>query len=165
MVIPSLRIQIELMPEERKILEDFFTQTREFLESEDMLSSNNIGLYADLYMNYLINSGYQDNESLKIFHHELKLSEQREQMVESGSVTLSPKERIYRKSMPASSSITRCKNGIINKWRKEARIVHTVSITKFDELNKSIEPILEQNAKERKLSWEAARNLWVGKKY
>lgn len=165
MNIPSLQIQIELKPEERNFLLDFFGQTKEFLETEDMLSSENIRLYADSYIEYLKNSEYKDNESLYLFYSELKNSERREQMVENGSISLSPKERLFRKAMPASKGMTKCKNSIINKWREEARVVRTVSKAQIDKINKSLEPLLEQNAIERKLSWEASRNIWIGGKH
>ena len=165
MNIPALGIELQLTPEERKFLGDFFDQTKEFLETEDMLSSENIGLYADLYIDYLNNSEYKDNESLQLFHFELNNSKRREQMVENGSVQLSPRERLFRMGRPASSVMTKCKNSVINKWRQETRVVRTVSKADIDRINRSLEPILEQNAKERRLSWEAARNVWVGEKH
>lgn len=146
MNIQSLQIQIELTPKERNFLLDFFGQTNEFLETEDMLSSENIKLYADSYIEYLNNSEYKDNESLYLFYYELKNSERREQMVENGSINLSPKERIFRKAMPASKGMTKCKNSIINKWREEARVLRTVSKAEIDKINKSLEPILQSIA-------------------
>ena len=53
-----------------------------------MLNSNNIGVYADTYMEYLMNSKYKEDEDLKLFYYELKASQLREKMIENKKIKL-----------------------------------------------------------------------------
>ena len=145
MIIPSLGIDLFLSSEERKFMHNFFRETSDFIETQDMLKSDNIKLYNDMYSEYLAASEYSDNESLKLFTLELKLSQIREKKIENKEIKLSLDEKMFRRNEQPSSVMTKCKNKVINKWRKEAQINRVVPYVESIKLNRKLEPILEQN--------------------
>ncbi len=165
MKIPSLGITIHLNQSEKDFLDDYFKKTAKFFETQDMLNSDNIGLYAEEYMEFLKNSEYAENDNLKLFYYELKASQLREKMIESGKIKLSPRQRLYRKAIPATGNAAKCKNSIINKWRRETRIVGSVSKADLLTLTGRLDPIVQENKDERILSFESSRKDLVGGKH
>lgn len=140
---------------QKEFLKNFFNINIDFIETKDMLDSDNISLFAETYLEYLKKWDLISDQVLYYFYFELKLSQLQKKAI---SKNLSSKERIMRMTVPASSIATRCKNDIINKWRHELKVVSQLDKTSLD---KQIEHKTKQNKLERISSWEDARNKIV----
>lgn len=143
---------------QKEFLKNFFNINIDFIETKDMLDSDNISLFAETYLEYLKKWDLISDQVLYYFYFELKLSQLQKKAI---SKNLSSKERIMRMTVPASSIATRCKNDIINKWRHELKVVKVVSQLDKTSLDKQIEHKAKQNKLERISSWEDARNKIV----
>lgn len=153
---------MNLSSEQREFLRKFFHNNLKWIKEKDMLDPDDIKQLVELYSDYLENSKFCDNESLKLFLLQLKSTQLHELKIKKGEINLTRKEKILRLSVPASSAgLYKCKNNVIRKWYNESLIVRTITRADIAAINKSIEPKLKQNALERKLSWEAAKNIWV----
>lgn len=153
---------MKLTYEQREFLKMFFFDNIDWIKEKDMLDPNDINKLIDLFSDYLEKSKYNDNESLNYFLVELKYSHLFESKVIKGEINLNIKEKIRRMSVtPSSNGVYKCKNLTIIKWYHESLIVKTISPNDRTILNKSLKPKLDQNAKERRLSFDEARKTWV----
>lgn len=143
---------IYLNDNQKKFLKIFFNINNDFIETRDMLDSDNISNFAEMYLEYLKQNNLINDEVLYYFYFELKLSQLKEK---------SKKINLQKLIEPASSISTRCKNNVINKWRHELKIVKVVSKTDTISLNNSIKKAIKQNKLERIASFEVARKKVV----
>ena len=155
---------MRITQEERDFLRSFFNDNLNWIREKEMLDSNDIKLLADLYSQYLNNSSFCDSDVLKLFLLDLKKSQYFETKVKMGQVDLSPRERLFRMSEPASSGgLFKCKNHTIGKWYQVSRVICVITQADINKINRAIEPKIKQNKLERVKSWEASKDIWVGK--
>lgn len=153
---------MEFTNEQREFLKSFFLKNLVWIKEKEMLEPDDIKQFADLYLNYLENSDFRDSEILKCFYLELKSSQLHELKLKKGEVNLTLEERVFRMSIPATSSgLYRCKNKIIRKWYSKSLVVRKITQCDRNSVNKSIEPKIKQNVYERKLSFETARRVTI----
>lgn len=155
---------MKITQDERDFLRKFFNDNLSWIREKEIVDPSDIKLLADLYSEYLNNSSFCDSDVLKVFLLDLKKSQYFETKVKMEQVNLSPKERLYRMSEPASSGgLFKCKNHTIGKWYQVSRVIRVITQADINRINRAIEPKIKQNKLERVKSWEASKDIWVGK--
>lgn len=156
--------KMKITQDERDFLRKFFNDNLSWIREKEIVDPSDIKLLADLYSEYLNNSSFCDSDVLKVFLLDLKKSQYFETKVKMEQVNLSPKERLYRMSEPASSGgLFKCKNHTIGKWYQVSRVIRVITQADINRINRAIEPKIKQNKLERVKSWEASKDIWVGK--
>ena len=148
--IESMVNKMRITQEERDFLRKFFNDNLSWIREKEMLDPSDIKLLADLYSEYLNNSSFCDSDVLKVFLLDLKKSQYFETKVKIVQVNLSPRERLYRMSKPASSGgLFKCKNHTIGEWYQVSRVISVITQADINRINRAIEPKIKQNKLER----------------
>ena len=98
-----------------------------------------------------------DNKEMKKFLLDLKRS-----LLRAKKKKKSIEDSVYEMSRPLARTYRHCGNDAIDKWVAAVSVIKTIDRATIVRLNKAIEPKIRQNALERKLSYEEAKDKIVG---
>ena len=137
---------IDFSEEDRELLGIFFSDNKEFIRNNSFLYYNNIKLLADLYENFIDENNLRDNDILMLFLAELRY-DQISYKIASNPI----EQRLFKKA----------KTPTIIKWYNESFISSYVSASHIRKLEKSMEPNLAANARQRAASEESVSKLLI----
>ena len=138
-------------------LRNFFHATTDYRLNHDMKKAASIEGYISMYEEYLRLNNLTDNKEMKKFLLDLKRS-----LLRAKKKKKSIEDSVYEMSRPLTKTYRHCGNDVIDKWVAEVSVIKIIDRATIVELNKTIEPKIRQNALERKLSYEEAKNKIVG---
>ena len=139
------------------LLRNFFHATTDYRLNHDMKSAESIEIYISMYEKYLQLNNLTDNEEMKKFLLALKRS-----LLRAKKRKKTIEDSVYNMSRPLGKTYRHCGNDVIDKWVAEVSVIRIVDRATIVALNKAIEPKIRQNALERKLSYEEAKDKIVG---
>lgn len=145
--------------EDRKILRDFFASNREFLETHSLLDINNLKLFGDMFELFLKENNLEDNNIFKVFLLDLR-SEELKQKLGRKNNPKTIKDVVLTFAKPLAKSPFEASDRIL-RWYEESKVVTILDNVTIKEINKNIEPKIEQNRLERILSWEDGAKIRV----
>ena len=138
-------------------LRNFFHATTDYRLNHDMKNAASIEVYISMYEEYLRLNNLADNKEMKKFLLDLKRS-----LLRAKKKKKSIEDSVYEMSRPLAKTYRHCGNDAIDKWVAAVSVTKTIDRATIVELNKAIEPKIRQNALERKLSYEEAKDKIVG---
>ena len=138
-------------------LRNFFHATTDYRLNHDMKNAASIEGYISMYEEYLRLNNLADNKEMKKFLLDLKRS-----LLRAKKRKKSIEDSVYEMSRPLTKTYRHCGNDVIDKWVAEVSVIKIIDRATIVELNKAIEPKIRQNALERKLSYEEAKDKIVG---
>lgn len=138
-------------------LKNFFHATTDYRLNHDMKKAASIEGYISMYEEYLRLNNLTDNKEMKKFLLDLKRS-----LLRAKKKKKSIEDSVYEMSRPLAKTYRHCGNDVIDKWVAEVSVIKIIDRATIVELNKAIEPKIRQNALERKLSYEEAKDKIVG---
>ena len=138
-------------------LRNFFHATTDYRLNHDMKNAASIEGYISMYEEYLRLNNLADNKEMKKFLLDLKRS-----LLRAKKKKKSIEDSVYEMSRPLARTYRHCGNDAIDKWVAEVSVTKTIDKATIVRLNKAIEPKIRQNALERKLSYEEAKDKIVG---
>ena len=138
-------------------LRNFFHATTDYRLNHDMKSAASIEGYISMYEEYLRLNNLADNKEMKKFLLDLKRS-----LLRAKKKKKSIEDSVYEMSRPLARTYRHCGNDAIDKWVAAVSVIRIIDRATIVELNKVIEPKIRQNALERKLSYEEAKDKIVG---
>ena len=138
-------------------LRNFFHATTDYRLNHDMKKAASIEGYISMYEEYLRLNNLTDNKEMKKFLLDLKHS-----LLRAKKKKKSIEDSVYEMSRPLTKTYRHCGNDVIDKWVAEVSVIKIIDRATIVELNKAIEPKIRQNALERKLSYEEAKDKIVG---
>ncbi len=138
-------------------LRNFFHATTDYRLNHDMKKAASIEGYISMYEEYLRLNNLTDNKEMKKFLLDLKRS-----LLRAKKKKKSLEDSVYEMSRPLARTYRHCGNDAIDKWVAEVSVTKTIDKATIVRLNKAIEPKIRQNALERKLSYEEAKDKIVG---
>lgn len=139
------------------LLRNFFHVTTDYRLNHDMKKAASIEVYISMYEEYLRLNNLTDNKEMKKFLLDLKRS-----LLRAKKRKKSIEDSVYEMSRPLAKTYRHCGNDVIDKWVAEVSVIKIIDRATIVELNKAIEPKIRQNALERKLSYEEAKDKIVG---
>lgn len=139
------------------LLRNFFHATTDYRLNHDMKRAESIEVYISMYEEYLQLNNLTNNEEMKKFLLALKRS-----LLRAKKQKKSIEDSVCNMSRPLGKTYRHCDNDVIDKWVAEVSVVRTIDRATIVELNKVIEKKIRQNALERKLSYEEAKDKIVG---
>ena len=139
------------------LLRNFFHVTTDYRLNHDMKKATSIEVYISMYEEYLRLNNLTDNKEMKKFLLDLKRS-----LLRAKKKKKSLEDSVYEMSRPLARTYRHCGNDAIDKWVAEVSVTKTIDKATIVRLNKAIEPKIRQNALERKLSYEEAKDKIVG---
>lgn len=148
---------MQITDEEYVILRGFFHETSDYRINHDMKKADNLENYISMYEEYLKVHNLTDNKEMKKFLLDLKRS-----LLRAKKKKKSLEDSVYEMSRPLTKTYRHCGNDVIDKWVAEVSVTKIIDRATIVELNKAIEPKIRQNALERKLSYEEAKDKIVG---
>ena len=146
---------MQITDEEYVILRGFFHETSDYRINHDMKKADNLENYISMYEEYLKVHNLTDNKEMKKFLLDLKRS-----LLRAKKKSL--EDSVYEMSRPLARTYRHCGNDAIDKWVAAVSVTKIIDRATIVELNKAIEPKIRQNALERKLSYEEAKDKIVG---
>ena len=138
-------------------LRKFFHATADYRLNHDMKNAASIEVYISMYEEYLRLNNLADNKEMKKFLLDLKRS-----LLRAKKKKKSIEDSVYEMSRPLAKTYRHCGNDAIDKWVAAVSVTKTIDRATIVELNKAIEKKIRQNALERKLSYEEAKDKIVG---
>ncbi len=138
-------------------LRNFFHATTDYRLNHDMKNAASIEGYISMYEEYLRLNNLADNKEMKKFLLDLKRS-----LLRAKKKKKSIEDSVYEMSRPLARTYRNCGNDAIDKWVAAVSVIKTIDRATIVRLNKAIEPKIRQNALERKLSYEEAKDKIVG---
>lgn len=138
-------------------LRNFFHATTDYRLNHDMKNAASIEGYISMYEEYLRLNNLADNKEMKKFLLDLKRS-----LLRAKKKKKSIEDSVYEMSRPLARTYRHCGNDAIDKWVAAVSVIKTIDRATIVRLNKAIEPKIRQNALERKLSYEEAKDKIVG---
>ena len=138
-------------------LRNFFHATTDYRLNHDMKNAASIEGYISMYEEYLRLNNLADNKEMKKFLLDLKRS-----LLRAKKKKKSIEDSVYEMSRPLARTYRHCGNDAIDKWVAAVSVIRIIDRATIVELNKVIEPKIRQNALERKLSYEEAKDKIVG---
>lgn len=138
-------------------LRNFFHATTDYRLNHDMKNAASIEGYISMYEEYLRLNNLADNKEMKKFLLDLKRS-----LLRAKKKKKSIEDSVYEMSRPLARTYRHCGNDAIDKWVAAVSVTKIIDRATIVELNKAIEPKIRQNALERKLSYEEAKDKIVG---
>ena len=148
---------MQINDKEYIFLRSFFHATTDYRLNHDMKSLASIEGYISMYEEYLSLNNLTDNKLMKKFLLDLKRS-----LLRTKKHKKSIEDSVYEMSRPLARTYRHCGNDAIDKWVAEVSVTKTIDKATIVRLNKAIEPKIRQNALERKLSYEEAKDKIVG---
>ena len=142
--------------EDRKILRNFFASNREFLETHSLLDINNLKLFGDMFELFLKENNLEDNNIFKLFLLDIRSEELKQKLTNKKSI----KDVVLTFAKPLTKPPFEATTKIL-RWYEESKVVTILDDTTIRETNKNIEPKIEQNKLERKLSFENGAKVRV----
>ena len=134
-------------------LRNFFHATTDYRLNHDMKNAASIEGYISMYEEYLRLNNLADNKEMKKFLLDLKRS-----LLRAKKKKKSIEDSVYEMSRPLARTYRHCGNDAIDKWVAAVSVIKTIDRATIVRLNKAIEPKIRQNALERKLSYEEAKD-------
>lgn len=138
-------------------LRNFFHATTDYRLNHDMKNAASIEGYISMYEEYLRLNNLADNKEMKKFLLDLKRS-----LLRAKKKKKSIEDSVYEMSRPLARTYRHCGNDAIDKWVAAVSVTKIIDRATIVELNKAIEKKIRQNALERKLSYEEAKDKIVG---
>lgn len=138
-------------------LRNFFHATTDYRLNHDMKNAASIEVYISMYEEYLRLNNLADNKEMKKFLLDLKRS-----LLRAKKKKKSIEDSVYEMSRPLARTYRHCGNDAIDKWVAAVSVIRIIDRATIVRLNKAIEPKIRQNALERKLSYEEAKDKIVG---
>lgn len=138
-------------------LRNFFHATTDYRLNHDMKKAASIEGYISMYEEYLRLNNLADNKEMKKFLLDLKRS-----LLRAKKKKKSIEDSVYEMSRPLARTYRHCGNDAIDKWVAAVSVTKIIDRATIVELNKAIEKKIRQNALERKLSYEEAKDKIVG---
>ena len=142
--------------EDRNALRNFFVTNVEWLKNNDLLDYDDIKTFGDMYENFLDENNLRNSDILMLFLAEIRC-EQLVCRITKDTI----KMKMAKKCSSALDFGIHIKNATILKWYRESMIAKYISSADIAKLNRSLEPVLRQNALERQRSREAAAKIII----
>lgn len=139
--------------EDRKILREFFRKEKEFLETHSLLEIENLKIFEEHFQLFLKENNLEDKEIFKIFLLDIKNEELRLRMNIK-------KSSVWDFAIPLTKPPFEA-SAIILKWYEESKVITVLTDNDINEINKIIEPKIQQNRLERQESWEIGAKVKV----
>ena len=143
--------------EDRKILRNFFTNNREFLETHSLLDINNLKLFGDMFEIFLNENNLEDNIIFKAFLLDIRCEELKQKL---GRKTKTIQDVVLTFAKPITKPPFEVSTRIL-RWYEESKVVTILDNATIKEINRNIEPKIEQNRLERILSFESGAKVRV----
>lgn len=154
---------MKLKQEDRNLLHEFFVCNQEWMKENSLLNSENLNEFKKRFLDFEKQKDCEENLACKLFEftleHELMKCEERNLITLYNADMKTGIKKAKLNYVPIVQPAT--DNPSILEWVNEAKIIYQVPASHIEELNRSIKKKLDQNAAERRASYEIAKDIIV----